>query len=214
MTEETQETTAVVDPKLAEVIAQQSEILLTAYDLGLEISDELKAEITDIKQGKSVIKKLDALVRGAVPAKPDNTAEKVVATGGEEEHTEQKPPARKSAAKKPTGETTVTQATKKTAGTKKTPTTKKVAKKAVKTAAKKAAAPAKENARKPVQKFDPAAKISWIAEKNPCREGSGRYDRYEILRKANGKTVKWALDQGLPQATIIHAIDLKVISVK
>ena len=67
---------------------------------------------------------------------------------------------------------------------------KKTAKKAVKkTTAKKAKGA-------PRSKFDPAAKITWIAKENPMRKGSGRFERVEGVRKASGKTVETYLKTG------------------
>ena len=86
-----------------------------------------------------------------------------------------------------------------------------------KATAKKKATPKKAAAKKsstPRTKFPPEAKITWVAKENPAREGSARYDRYEKLRKASGKTVDTAIKSGVPSATIANAQAAKVITVK
>ena len=93
-----------------------------------------------------------------------------------------------------------------------TKTTKKTAKKTAKTAKTKTAKKAKGTGT-PRSKYDPASKISWIGKENPYREGSGRFERVELLRKSNGKTVDTYLKNGGRGSTLSHCVGAKLVKV-
>lgn len=61
-------------------------------------------------------------------------------------------------------------------------------------------------------KFDPSMKITWLGKENPRREGSGRYDRIEGVRKASGKTVETYLKTG-HGSTLAHCVKNKLAKV-
>lgn len=78
---------------------------------------------------------------------------------------------------------------------------------------------AKSSARKnvgtrgPRTKFEPTAKISWTAKENPYRAGSGKFERVELLRKSNGKTVDTYLKNGGRGSTLNHCVKNKLAKV-
>ena len=62
-------------------------------------------------------------------------------------------------------------------------------------------------------KFRPDQVIEWVGDENPCRPGSGRYERVELLRKHNGKTVKKFLDAGGTSATLANNVNEGLIKI-
>lgn len=179
-----------------------SEMLATAADIGFEVPEELKADITDLAAGGAIVAALDTAIRefrkgvagdnegsdtvAASPSKPKKTVTKTKPAA------DVPPPIKeKTVAKK---------AVKKAAAVKKAPAKKAAAAKP----AKKASAPVARAS------FSDDAKITWLGKDNPAREKSGRHERIELVRKANGKSVKtfragkgrgstlsWCVKQGL-----------------
>lgn len=101
-----------------------------------------------------------------------------------------------------TKETTVKKA--KTAKTAKKTATKKTAKKPAKKA---------KGTGAPRSKYEGTAKITWIGKENPYREGSGRHERVELLRKSSGKTVETYLKNGGRGSTLSHSVGAKLVKV-
>lgn len=177
---------------LEELQETHSEMLATASDVGLEVPEELKGSITDAGAGETITRNLDALIR-------EHQAKKSVATEGEKEQgtaatsesSTKKPqrPKRASAAttkaqddpEPNTRETSIMSATAKKANGKSKP--------------KKAAAKAKKAGGKR-SLFATDAKITWLGKDNPARDGSGKHDRIENVRKHGGKTVATFLSRG------------------
>ena len=64
-----------------------------------------------------------------------------------------------------------------------------------------------KNARKPATKFAETAKIktTFTAKEIPAREGTGRYERLQLVLKHNGKTVGSFVEHGGLQATLGRA---------
>jgi len=174
---------------------EHSEMLATAGDLGMDVSDDLKIDFDTAEVGATVVKSLDSLIRkfraGLDGAGGDENS---LATNSEQE---QDVPA-KSKSKKPKAKTAPKPV--EAAAAEEEPPVAKTAKKS--TAKKAVKKNAKKNAKKTAKKsaakkepsesrgFDPDAKISWGTKPNPAREDSGRHGRIEAVRKANGKTVK------------------------
>jgi len=198
---------------LEQLQQEQAEMIATAIDLGLELPAELMADFDVSTVGERVTKEIDKLIQ-AHRAGLDHKDEKALATPPEKA---QKAPAKKAASKKSTraapaeksdppkaeGDTSVA----KKSVAKKAKTAKKSAKKVV---AKKAAT---GEARAPRSKFGGDQIVTWIAKENPCRKDTARWERYEKLRKASGKTVEKVLAAGVPSATLINASAAKVIKI-
>jgi hypothetical protein len=72
-----------------------------------------------------------------------------------------------------------------------------------KTSSKKSA----KNARKPAAKFADTAKIktTFTGKEIPAREGTGRYERLQLVLKHNGKTVGSFVEHGGRLATLSRA---------
>lgn len=205
---------------LTDLQIAHSEMCATAVDIGLKIPKDLSVEITTEVQGVPICEELHALIEkfrsekalapGEGKAQGDAPKSRDVKSGLE---TDKKIAAQKAARlKKAEGNGAPAEPSKK--GSVKETGEEPVSKK---TAAKKKATPKKAAAKKsstPRTKFPPEAKITWVAKENPAREGSARYDRYEKLRKASGKTVDTAIKSGVPSATIANAQAAKVITVK
>jgi len=80
-----------------------------------------------------------------------------------------------------------------------------------KVATKKAAT--KANGAAPHMKFDEKAKIAWIAEGNPFREGSGRAERVNMLIAAKDKTVGHYLENRGRKGTLAYCVKNKMAKV-
>jgi len=101
---------------------------------------------------------------------------------------------------------------------KSTPKKKPAAKKATgKVAAKKTVkkpAAKKAKAAKPNGRMDPKSKVIWAGKDNPFREGSGSYDRTELVRKADGKMVETILAmKGIKPTTLNTLKRLELIRI-
>lgn len=57
------------------------------------------------------------------------------------------------------------------------------------------------------------AKIKLIAKENPCRKGSARHKRFELLRRYTGKTVSAYIAGKGRMSTLWHWIDAGVVKV-
>jgi hypothetical protein len=191
---------------LEELQEQHTEMLASAHDIGLEVPEELRAEFTDEKAGVAICNALDKLIK-------ENVAEDDEGEEGAEAAPPPKAKAPRKAKAKVAAVTTVdedeikeTKVKAKKAVAKKTTAKKAVAKKAKKTvaAAKKngngKAAAANGNG-KGRSRFDEDAKIQWVGEEIPGREGTGRYQRIENVKKHGGKTVATYLKSG-PSKTL------------
>jgi len=91
-----------------------------------------------------------------------------------------------------------------------------MATKAKKTSARRAGSKkAVKNARKPAAKFADTAKIkaNFTAKEIPAREGTGRYERLQLVLKHNGKTVGAFVEHGGQQATLGRAVAEKWVKV-
>lgn len=206
----------VPSPKVNALIEKQSEILMTAHDLGLEIPADLKAEITDEKQGKKVIKELDTLIKNHLAESANQEPEKVpdegVAPEAAEGHTTKKRASKKSVKPEPEVENTempnTAKKTKAAKTTAKKPAPKKVAAKKAppkKTAGTKTTKQiASANARAGVSKFPQDAKINWTHKGDfPAREGTAWHDRLKLIKDAAGKTIaSYKGDPGALRAAI------------
>ena len=168
---------------LEQLQEQQSEMCATAVDLGLKVPQDLTIDFDSVEVGATVVSNLDALIRKFREGLDEGGDKKSLATEDEGSDT-----GKKSVSKRPKSVSSKLKTTPEAASAKaKTAEESAVAKKAKKTAKK---ATKKAAARKP-NGFADDAKITWnAAKKNPAREGSGRYDRIEQVRKASGKTVK------------------------
>lgn len=173
---------------LGQLQETHSEMCATAHDLGMKVPEEMTVDFTTAEEGEVICSNLDTLIRkfkeGLDTGDTAAGSENSLAVDANKSDTA------------PTKTTTTKKATKaKTAEAKPTGED-KVAKKAAKKApAKKAAAKKNGSAAKKTGgtrvKFDDGAKITWATGKeNPAREGTGRFDRIEVVRKSNGKTVK------------------------
>jgi hypothetical protein len=49
--------------------------------------------------------------------------------------------------------------------------------------------PNKQKSKATKSRFEPDATVTWAGKDNPFREGSGAWERTEIVRKASGQTV-------------------------
>lgn len=207
-----------------------AEMLATASDLGYSVPDNLATEFETAEAGEMICDELDAQIKkfreGLDETQSQETEEvssesgqEALASADEQEHTPAAParkPPRKSSTKKPKADKKADASQPKeaeVAAPKKTAKT--AAKPAKKTAAKAPAAKkaASDNARTPRVTHDESHKITWLADGNPCRAGSARFDRYEKLRKCSGKTVKTALASGVPSATLTNAMAQKIIKI-
>jgi hypothetical protein len=83
-----------------------------------------------------------------------------------------------------------------------------MAKNAKKTARKTASKKSAKNARSPATKFAETAKIkaNFTAKEIPAREGTGRFERLQLVLKHNGKTVGSFVEHGGLQATLGRAV--------
>lgn len=211
------------DKTTEELQELHSTMMATASDLGLQLSDDVLVEFDDQEKGAVVcqsthdqIEKFrsgidESRTEPEEQQKADVNDKNDVAPASAEEHSApastkrpskaapKKPPAAKVEAK-PEKEKTVA---KKAVAKKAAPAKKAVAKKE---------APAKKEAAPRASAFDEGAKITWIGGKdgkNVAREGSGRYERVELVRKANGKTVKTFLASGGAATTLKRCVDEK-----
>jgi hypothetical protein len=210
---------------LEQLQQEHSEMAATALDLGLELPAELLVDFDVSTVGERITKEIDKLIKAhragldepGSEESGSSSDEKPVAT---REKKGQRAPAKKAASKKSTKAAPaesdppkaegVTGVAKKAVAKKAAKPAKKAAKKVAKKAAK-----AEGEARAPRSKFPSDAVVTWTAKDgNPCREGTARWDRYELLRKASGKTVEKVLAAGVPSATLINASAAKVISIK
>lgn len=210
-----------------------SEMLATASDLGYEPPNDCLVEIEEGAEeaGREIVGRLHA-------ALTEHHERMVLAAGKKEEHTaaEDAPvraSSKKSAADKMADQKAARlardaakQAAEPASTEEKTvaKTPKKAAKKAAKTAPKKSAKKAAKAAPKKAAKKSadgagsrkaPEGKIQWIfeGEGNGVREGTGRHERRELLRRANGKTVKTYLENGGSIATLNRAVSEKAVKV-
>lgn len=83
-----------------------------------------------------------------------------------------------------------------------------MAKTAKKTARRSGSKKAAKNARRPATKFADNAKIkvTYNAKEIPAREGTGRYQRLQLLLKHNGKTVEQFVEHDGRVATLSRAV--------
>jgi leucyl aminopeptidase (aminopeptidase T) len=201
---------------LEQLQQEQAEMIATAIDLGLELPADLMVDFDVSTVGERITKDIDKLIKQFRAGLDQGGSEKALASPPEKA---QKAPAKKAASKKSTkaapavtdppraeGDTTVAKPAKKA-----TKAAKKPAKKAAKKVTKKAAT---GEARAPRSKFAGDQVVTWIAKENPCRKDTARWERYEKLRKASGKTVEKVLAAGVPSATLINASAAKVITIK
>jgi hypothetical protein len=72
-----------------------------------------------------------------------------------------------------------------------------------------------KNARRPATKFAENAKIktNFTAKEIPAREGTGRFERLQLVLKHNGKTVASFIEHGGQQATLGRAVAEKWVKV-
>ncbi len=206
-----------------------SEMAATAGDLGFSIPDNLTVEFETQEAGIIICDELNAQIEkfrsGLDETRPGSSStdgQKPLAEGDKGEDSApasgKKP---RSSAKKPKSDAPASTTPKPDKGKAepkeaKMATAKKAAKKTAKKtvakkAAKKTAAPKGDS--KPRIKFDENAKVTFVPAENPCRAGSARFDRYELLRKGSGKTVKTLLAQGVPSATLANAVAKKIIKI-
>lgn len=204
---------------LSQLREAHSDMLATAADVSFEIPDHLQKEIEDEERGVVMCDelhgKLQKFVAGLDAERSPKSDKAPLAEETSEEHTESSKPKR--AAKKASS----TKGSK--APVKKTDSAppaevkeKKVAKKAAKKApAKKAAkkAPAKKASAGSSKKFAEDAKITKLVEKNPCREGTGKFDRVAAILKHHGKTVGAFIKGGGKQGSLAHCVSKKWIKV-
>jgi len=149
---------------------EQTEMLATAHDLGLEVPDELKAEFTDVKAGKAMCASLNKMIQEFTATKEPVDTEEALDVSNDEPKKETKKVKKATVAKKTTAKKAK----------------KAVAKKGRRVAAKKAAT---NGAGRKRAALDENAKITWVGEGVPGREGSARWKRIENLKKHGGKTV-------------------------
>jgi hypothetical protein len=222
---DTQQTRGELHMKTLEQLQQEhSEMCATAADLGLTLPPELTIDFDVSTVGERVTKEIDKLIKAfragldSDSGGVEETPPKPLATPRKKA---QKAPAKKAASKKPKssvvadekpptteeGESEVAKPAKKAVA-------KKAAKKSAKKAVKKVATKTDGEAKAPRSKFPSDAIVTWIAKDgNPCREGTARWERYEKLRKATGKSVEKVLAAGVPSATLINASAAKVIKI-
>ena len=168
---------------LEQLQEQHSEMCATAADLGVKVPADLTIDFDSVEVGATVVSNLDALIRKFREGLDEGGDKKSLAT--EDKGSDTVP---RKTSKKKSSSTAKTKSTEAKAAEAKPAEESAVAKKAKKTAKK--ATKKAASARKP-NGFADDAKITWnAAKKNPAREGSGRYDRIEQVRKASGKTVK------------------------
>lgn len=192
-----------------------SEMLATSADIGFEVPEELKADITDLAAGGAIVAALDTAIREfRKGVAGDNEGSDTVAASPSKPKSKKTVTKTKPAADDvppPIKEKTVTKKAVKKAAVKKAPAKAKpaAAKPAAAKPAKKASAPKGAGAVARAS-FSDDAKITWLGKDNPAREKSGRHERIELVRKANGKSVKtfragkgrgstlsWCVKQGL-----------------
>lgn len=193
-----------------------SEMLATASDLGFEPPASTLVEVVSVEQGVPVVTELHGAIKNFLAG----VGEKEHKSGEAETKTEPKKTSKKQGSKKSSSIESPQQAMARQKAAReardaaKTPAAESVktvkeskvakkAKKAVKKVAKKKAA---SNARTPA--VDDTKKISWVfkGEGNGARKETERWERREVLRKANGATVKTYLAKGGSIATLNRAV--------
>lgn len=201
---------------LEQLQEQHSEMCATAHDLGMTVPLELTTDFTSVEVGSTVVSNLDALIRKFREGLDE--AEKVKNVLAEDDvKSDTVSPSSKKRTKKTTtkkdgavpsteqGVTTVAKAATKKAAPKKGATKKAAKKSAAKTNG-------TNGTKRPA--FDDGAKIAWGAGKeNPAREGTGRHDRIEAVRKANGKTVKTFIAAKGNPTTLKNCVAAKLCTV-
>ncbi len=199
---------------LEQLQEEHSEMCATATDLGMTVPKDLTTDFTTVEVGTTVVSNLDALIRKFREGLDTEDDKKVLATEDDKAQNEKVKSPKKPATKK----VQVASGSKKEKGPDTNNEEKQVAKKAAKKSTKKgkkSAAAKKGNgvARAARPKFDESAKIAWTGKDNPAREGKGRFDRIEAVRKANGKTVKTFLAGGGNATTLKNCVAAKLATV-
>jgi hypothetical protein len=216
---------------LEQLQEEHSEMCATAADLGMTVPKDLTTDFDSVEVGATVVANLDALIRKFREGLDEEDA------GGDEPQNDlavddaevQTKAPKKTAAKKPKAKkvqvasdskkelesdtnneenTVAKKAAKKVGGAKKVAGKTKAAKKAG--ATKKKNGSATKTAR---TKFPEDANITWTGKENPAREGKGRFDRIEAVRKASGKTVKTFLASGGNPTTLKNCVAAKLATV-
>lgn len=225
-------TASIAAMSLAQLQTLHSEMAATADDLGFKIPDNLLVEFETQEAGSMICDELNAKIEafragideGDSKEPSSASGQKPLAPEGNKEDSAPVPKAPKkpknsSASKVPASTTpkadkAPAQPKEASVATAKKAPAKKAAKKAAKKTASKAAPKnAASGDSKPRAKFDENHKVTFLPAENPCRAGSARFDRYELLRKGNGKTVKTLLGQGVPSATLANAVAKKIIKI-
>lgn len=181
-----------------------SQMLATAHDLGYQAPDDQLVETDDEEVLRKVIPPLHA---GIIKfhAGLDKPRVETAGAKGKKEPAKKKAAVKKAAKKtkvsEKAAESVVTEQQESDMDAAKKTVAKKGAKKAVakKAVAKKGAKAATANARTPVErksKWSDKAKIKVLVKDNPCRKGTGRFDRVANLMKHDGKLVSEFLTKG------------------
>jgi hypothetical protein len=206
--------------------ALHSDMLATCSDLGFEPTSDCLQEIGNVEQGRAVVRRLHAEITAWRASKKTVASGDAKSDTGAIKNDGKKPSSKKpetpqqamARQKKARLERDAAQPKADKAATKKENT---VAKKAVKKVSKPKASKVKKSvakkagASKPRTRFDDTHKISWIfkGEGNGTREGSGRHERREQLRKHHGKTVAAYMKAGGSTATLGRAVSEKAVKV-
>lgn len=216
-----------------------SGMISTANDLGMTVPQALSIDFQTTDQGASICRALDSAIlkfrashpepeSGSGEAGQKDTSEKGVAKGDTEVQSARVPapqeePKKDRAklmadqkaarlAREASSPAVQPKPDKGTAKEKKTVAKKATAKKAAaKSSGKKAAKAASAPKAPRAGALDEAAKITWIGVKgeNPYR--GEKKDRYELLRKGSGKTVKTLIAGGVPSETLRNAVKNKMV---
>lgn len=222
---------------LEDLQTRHSEMCATAGDLGIEIPKDLTLEFDTQTAGEDICERVDALIQEGIKRQETEKMRKAAKEKKAAARDKKKvapaegkaqadgavvpPPPEKKETKTPQQKMAEQKAARLARDSAKAAIEgeKTVAKKAVKKgAAKKAVAKKKASngasAGGTRTKFPEDAKVTWTAKENPARKDTARWERYEKLRKASGKTVKAVLALGVPGATLINAKAAGTITIK